>query len=264
MFQFQNSFNQRKVFRGRGILNKFIDLIPFEIHIPGYQFCGPGTKLKERLDRGDKGVNPLDAACRVHDIAYSKNKDLLKRSQADKLLTERAWERVLAKDSTIGEKSSAYFVTNVMKAKTKLGMGLNKKKKCDKNLFMKTVKTASNILKKEKPKNVKNALKIARKIIQNSFKGKKASVVIPRIINVPKTGGFLPLIPILSALGALGGLASGGSAIAKVVNEAKNAKHQLEENKRHNKTMETIALGEGLYLKPYRRGYGLIYKNSKN
>jgi len=32
---------------------------------------------------------------------------------------------------------------------------------------------------------------------------------IPRVIPLPKIGGFLPFIPILTALGALGGLASG-------------------------------------------------------
>ena len=31
---------------------------------PGYQFCGPSTKLQERLSRGNKGVKLLDAAFR--------------------------------------------------------------------------------------------------------------------------------------------------------------------------------------------------------
>lgn len=258
-------FISKKVMRGQGILNNLIDVLPIELHIPGYQFCGPGTKLKKRLARGDKGINPLDAACREHDIAYSQSNDSTERSQADKILTERAWERVLAKDSSTGEKTSAYIVTNAMKTKTKLGMGLqNKKHLCNKKLFLKTIKTATNMLKKEKPQDIQDAIKIAHKVINKSFKGNKHNVIVPRIIKLPKTGGFLPLIPILTALGALGSITSGATSIAKAVTSAKNAKKKLDESTRHNKAMETIAMGKGLYLKPYKKGYGIICKNSKN
>lgn len=41
-----------------------------ELHIPKYQFCGPGTKVFKRLKRGDKGINKLDEACKLHDIQY--------------------------------------------------------------------------------------------------------------------------------------------------------------------------------------------------
>lgn len=44
-----------------------------EKHIPGYNFCGPGTQVKERLERGDYGINDLDNACRVHDVEYMVN-----------------------------------------------------------------------------------------------------------------------------------------------------------------------------------------------
>ncbi|XP_029665449.1 uncharacterized protein LOC115236867 [Formica exsecta] len=47
-----------------------------------YQFCGPGTHLETRLARGDRGINPLDAACREHDIAYSRCNDLGQRNRA--------------------------------------------------------------------------------------------------------------------------------------------------------------------------------------
>jgi len=99
-----------------------------ELHLPGYQFCGPGTKLAERLKRGDKGMNPLDAACREHDITYSQFKDLKNRHQADNILAERAWERFKAKDSGLKERSAAWFVTNAMKTKVKFGLGMTKNK----------------------------------------------------------------------------------------------------------------------------------------
>jgi len=61
---------------GSGIINKSINTLPFEADIPGYNFCEPGTKLKQRLERGDRGINQFNEACRVHDIAYSQYKDL--------------------------------------------------------------------------------------------------------------------------------------------------------------------------------------------
>ena len=64
-----------------------------------------------------------------------------------------------------------------------------------------------------------------------------------------KTGGMLPfLIPMFAGLSATGALAGGAAGIAKAVNNAKAAKQQLKGNKRHNKTMESVALDNGLYL----------------
>lgn len=33
---------------GSGILNDFINNLPFELHVPGYQYLGPGTKLRKK------------------------------------------------------------------------------------------------------------------------------------------------------------------------------------------------------------------------
>jgi len=87
-------------------------------------------------------------------------------------------------------------------------------------------------------------------------------VKIPRILPVPsKIGGFLPyLIPLFAGLSATGALAGGAAGVAKAINQAKNAKSQLEESQRHNRTMEAIALGKGMYLKPYKKGFGLHLK----
>ncbi|XP_011699559.1 PREDICTED: uncharacterized protein LOC105456894, partial [Wasmannia auropunctata] len=98
-------------------LNRAIDALPFELHLPGYQFCGPGTHLEERLARGDRGINPLDAACREHDIAYSHS-DIAKRHEADEILATKAWKRFDAGDATVEEKALAMVVWVVMKAKT--------------------------------------------------------------------------------------------------------------------------------------------------
>lgn len=116
------------------ILNRTIDILPVELHIPGYQYCGPGTKLKERLARGDSGINKLDQACKEHDISYSKYSDSYQRSIADQKLADQAWQRVTSADANLGERATAYAVTNIMKLKNKFGGGkkntTKKKKSC--------------------------------------------------------------------------------------------------------------------------------------
>jgi hypothetical protein len=112
---------------GEGIVNSLINKLPFELHIPTYQFCGPGTKLEKRLQRGDRGINKLDSFCRDHDISYSKHKSLEERHKADQILENKAWERVKSKDAGLGEKVAAWFVTTTMKAKRKVGMGVRTK-----------------------------------------------------------------------------------------------------------------------------------------
>ena len=98
--------------KGKGLVNSLINKLPIELHIPGYQYCGPGTKLAERLARGDPGINSLDAACKEHDIAYSENRDNIDaRNSADVVLADKAWERVKAPDASVGEKAAAYAIT---------------------------------------------------------------------------------------------------------------------------------------------------------
>ena len=82
---------------------------------------------------------------------------------------------------------------------------------------------------------------------------------MPRILPVTeKMVGFLSfLIPLFAGLSATGSLAGGAARIAKAVNDARAAKQHLEESQRHNKTMEAIALGKGLYLKPHKKEFGL-------
>ena len=48
-----------------------------------YQFFGPGTFLKKRLDRGDQGINRLDRIARQHDTDYSEAKSLEYNWKAD-------------------------------------------------------------------------------------------------------------------------------------------------------------------------------------
>lgn len=270
----------RRRSKGKGLVNSLINKLPFELHIPGgYQYCGPGTKLKKRLARGDPGINPLDKACKQHDIAYSQTKDLAQRHQADRILAERAWERVKSDDAGLGEKAAAWGVTTTMKAKTKLGMGTKKKqkkmKKCKRSAFRGGVLTPVRkvLATKQGGTNLKEIVKIGLLAAKQAVKklGGKRKVSVPRVIPLPKTGGILPfLIPLFAGLSAVGALTGGATQVVKAVNEAKAAKQQLDESQRHNKTMEAIALGRSggrLYLKSHRTGSAIFLKpphRSKN
>ncbi|EDO44700.1 predicted protein [Nematostella vectensis] len=68
-----------------------------EIHLRtptglSYNYCGPGTRLRQRLNSSNPGIsnpiNILDALCQKHDIAYSKSKDLDDKHVADDNLLE--------------------------------------------------------------------------------------------------------------------------------------------------------------------------------
>lgn len=110
-------------------INTAIDALPIELHLPTYQYCGPGTKLEKRLARGDRGINKLDEACKAHDIAYSNYADSERRSIADRALAEKAWQRVKSSDSSVGERLAALAVTTAMKVKTAVGGGSRRRKR---------------------------------------------------------------------------------------------------------------------------------------
>ena len=92
------------------IINKFLlagDKFMPEMHLGQPQFtysaCGPFTKHKQRIQRfkqtGDTNYIykiELDKACFAHDAAYSDSKDLTKRTVADKISRNRAFN--IAKD----------------------------------------------------------------------------------------------------------------------------------------------------------------------
>ena len=74
-----------------------------EMHLrqPGFTYsaCGPFTKNKERIQKfmqtGNTDFihkNELDKACFQHDMAYGKSKDLVKRTQSDKVLRNKAFK----------------------------------------------------------------------------------------------------------------------------------------------------------------------------
>ena len=88
------------------IINKFLilgDKFMPEMHLrqPGFTYsaCGPFTKNKERIEKfmqsGNTDFiykNELDKACFQHDMTYGKSKDLVKRTQSDNVLRDKAFK----------------------------------------------------------------------------------------------------------------------------------------------------------------------------
>lgn len=260
--------------KGCGLFNSVLNKLPFELHLPGYNFCGPGTKLQKRIERGDVGINPLDEACKEHDLAYSHFNDLKNRHKADSVLQKKAAERYRSSSAGFQEKIAALAVQGAMKAKTTLGLGLKHptKKRCNTKKktvrgkaisFLAAVREARKSIGGDKQLTLQKAAQRALQSIRKS--GRKILPPRQRIIPVPKTGGFLPLIPLFAGLSALGALSGGAAAVANAVNQAKANRAKLDEEKRHNMSMEQKPVGKGLYMYPYKKGYGLYLKPfSKN
>ena len=61
-----------------------------EYHLPGYNFCGPGTEVAKRISRGDQPINELDACCLVHDLVYFDTTDKDQRVASDRQLRKCA------------------------------------------------------------------------------------------------------------------------------------------------------------------------------
>ena len=88
------------------IINKFLladDTFMPEMHLRQPQFvygaCRPFTRHKERIKEfkrtGDTCYiyrNELDKACFQHDSAYADHKDLINRTEADKVLRDKAYD----------------------------------------------------------------------------------------------------------------------------------------------------------------------------
>lgn len=97
-------------------------------------------------------------------------------------------------------------------------------------------------------KNGKEKVMLTKRQINKIEKSKKENkgcriTLNQEQLNKNHKGGFLPLL--FAGLGALGSLIVGASSIAKSVNDNKNQQKELEELKRHNKSIE----GKGLKKK---------------
>lgn len=106
---------KRRRQRGKGLdIQKWLEKTGIEFHWPGYQFMGPGTKLKKRLARGDPGINRLDKIAKQHDIDYARAKNLQDKWKADTKM-------IAAINKLPGKKTmTERIVRKIMQAKKRL------------------------------------------------------------------------------------------------------------------------------------------------
>ena len=264
---------------GKGLINSFIENVPFELHVPGYRYLGPGTKLEKKLAANVPGINKLDEAAKKHDIAYSRHKDLKNRHIADKELEYRAWEITKDKNTPLSERATAWLTTNAMKIKRKLGGSIktsrahnhrrhrhiNRKHKLSsgKGLsFNQIVSKARQAIKGNRNKKnpdinalVNQSLAAVRKIkVKNHHHSHKS-----RIIPIPKTGGAIPLIPILTALSHVGSLVGGVSSIVNAIKNIKNVRDEYKTTQQQQGSgiIQGFRIGQGLTLKSHKKGFGI-------
>ncbi len=114
--------------QGLGFVNDLLNsgVLP-EMHLPGHNYTGPGTKLKKRMLRGDKPVNKLDEKAMYHDMAYSIFKDKKDRHVFDKKLQDEAM-KIMKESESVKEKLEAGLVGGIMAGKRKMGLGSDARK----------------------------------------------------------------------------------------------------------------------------------------
>jgi Domain of unknown function (DUF5679)/Phospholipase A2-like domain len=123
-------------------LNNFVNNLPIELHqfaekgedVSGgsfnnqqkYSYCGPGTKYEKRVKEGYKGINELDRMCKLHDKFYNENTDTKTRNISDIALAHRADEIARNPIYDDMQRKDANFISGIMKAKAKFGLGVKK------------------------------------------------------------------------------------------------------------------------------------------
>ena len=118
--------------KGGSILNKMINTLPVEMHLPGHNFTGPGTKLNKRLNpdltpkKWSKPINRVDKAAYNHDICYLKNNDTATRNAVcDKNMLK---ELKGIYNPTIRERMERGLVSSLIGTKARFGWGVGKTK----------------------------------------------------------------------------------------------------------------------------------------
>ena len=113
---------------GKGFVNNLINKLPFEMHLPGHNFTGPGTKLNKRLniDMTPKPwsipINRVDKAAYHHDVCYAKHKDTSTRNTVcDKSMIN---ELDGIYNPSVRERLDRSIVQKIIGTKMNFGMGV--------------------------------------------------------------------------------------------------------------------------------------------
>src|SRR6266853_1571964 len=100
-----------------------------EFHLPGYNFCGPGTQLEKRLDENDnpyewsKPINKIDEISMMHDLTYRDYSSAKGRQVADQIMLD-ALDNLNDDELTTREKLDRRIVRPLIVARKFVGFGL--------------------------------------------------------------------------------------------------------------------------------------------
>jgi Phospholipase A2-like domain/Domain of unknown function (DUF5679) len=104
---------------------------PGELHVPGMNFAGPGTRLDYRLnDNGtpkswSQPVDRVDQAAYYHDLAYNEHKDTENRNIADREILQQLDS---IENPSVREKIEMVIIKPIINTKQKFGLGLKDRK----------------------------------------------------------------------------------------------------------------------------------------
>ena len=107
-------FKKKKKQFGEEIIQKIVESLPFELNIPGYNYCRPKKKLEKRLKRGDKGINRVDEVCKRHDINYYNAQNDKDIRTADKQMLRELND---IDNASLGEKIGKFILNQELKLK---------------------------------------------------------------------------------------------------------------------------------------------------
>ena len=128
-----------KAQEGGSLINKAINNLPFEMHLPGHNFMGPGPKLKKRLNpdltlkKWIKPVNRVDKASFHYDVCYLKNDDTASRNAVCDKNMLKELEGIY--NPTLQERMDKSIVSKLIRTKVKFGIGVKKKKSLAEELY---------------------------------------------------------------------------------------------------------------------------------
>src|SRR6266853_6878481 len=117
-----------------------------ELHLPGYNFCGPFTRLDKRLDSNDvpyewsKPINKIDEISMMHDLTYRDYNSAKGRQVADQIMLD-ALDNLNDDELTTREKLDRRIVRPLILARKFVGFGLEPVSEHDaKEMHHKTVR----------------------------------------------------------------------------------------------------------------------------
>jgi hypothetical protein len=96
-----------------------------EMHLPGMNFAGPGTRLDLRLDangfpiESSRPVDRVDDAAFRHDLAYSKFTDTKRRNIADKIMISELND---LPNPTLRERIERAIIKPILQTKSNFGL----------------------------------------------------------------------------------------------------------------------------------------------